>query len=90
MQTNYFKNRLKKIQAKFNETFGMHPLINPKFRRTIIFAIVRLGVLESKISADFNTKDINQFKMIESALKKIFAEFDCKYDGKNAGKNNYD
>ena len=78
MQANHFKTRLKKIQKKFNETFGINSLINPKFRRTVIFAIVRLGILESKISADFDIKDIRQFKMIESTLKKIFAGFNCK------------
>ena len=78
MQANHFKTKLKKIQEKFNETFGINHLINPKFRRIVIFAIVKLGLLERKISADFNTKDIRQFKMIESTLKKIFAGFNCK------------
>ena len=85
MQANHFKTRLKKIQKKFNKTFGMNPLINPKFRRTVIFAIIKLGLLERKISADFNIKDIRQFKMIESTLKKIFTGFNCKYDGQNTG-----
>jgi len=87
MQENYFKNRLMKIQERFNETFGMNPLIHPKFRRTIIFAIIKLGILERKISEDFNATDRRQFKMMAKALKKIFAAFDIHDDQKQNRKS---
>lgn len=73
MPTNRFKARLKRIQYRFNETLGRNPSIKPEIRRSVIFSIIKLGLLERKISADLVAKDIREFTRIANVLEKVFA-----------------
>jgi len=77
MQTNRFQSRLKRIQDRFDKTFGMNNLINRELRQTVVFSIFGLGLLERKISSGFGAKDIQKFTRTANMLEKLFVKIDC-------------
>jgi len=82
MQTNRFRSRLERVRRRFKETFRINSLINPSIGISIIFSIMKLGLLERKISVDFDENDIQDFTRIADMLEKIFAKIDCLNNGK--------
>lgn len=82
MPTNRFKLELIRIQSRFNKTIGINCLINPKIRISVVYSIIRLGLLEHKISDNFDAKDIREFTKIANILEKIFVKVDSLNNGK--------
>ena len=81
MQENHFRSRLERVRCRFNETFGMNSLINPKIRISVVFAIIKLGLVERKISAGFDENHIREFTRIANIIETIFAKIDYLNNG---------
>jgi hypothetical protein len=77
MPVKFFKTELRKLQDRFNETFGAMVTCDLKTRQKIILTIAGLGLLERKISTsnkDSVRAEIRQFvKHNFRALINIFA-----------------
>jgi len=73
MPIDFFKKEVDQIQTRFNQTFGVMPLCNPKIRARVIFAIVRMCVLQRKILSEKREDDICKFVKTKGKLNKIFS-----------------
>ncbi len=73
MPVDFFEKELGKIQARFNQTFGIMPLCNPKARIRAIFAIVQMCILQKKIMKEKQKEDISRFVKTKDRLNKIFS-----------------
>lgn len=75
MPVNFFKTELRKLQDRFNETFGAMVTCDLKTRQKIILTIAGLGLLERKISTsnkDSVRAEIRQFVKTKDILNKFF------------------
>ncbi len=73
MPVDFFGKELNRVQERFNQTFGVMPLCNPKVRIRVIFAIVQMCLLQRKIIKDKRKEDISQFVKTKDKLNKIFS-----------------
>ena len=73
MPVDFFEKELGRIQSKFNQTFGIMPLCNPKVRTKVIFAIVKMGILHKKIQQTKHKEDISRFVKTKDKLNEIFS-----------------
>ena len=76
MAVNFFEREVKKIQKRFNETFGRQIVCNLDVRYSAIFSICWLGILSIKINKAKDkekAKDtISEFVKIRDVLNKFF------------------
>lgn len=73
MPVNFFEKELCGVQVRFNQTFGIMPLCNPRVRAKVIFAIVQMGILHKKIKQTKHKEDISKFVKIKDKLNEIFS-----------------
>jgi hypothetical protein len=73
MPLDFFEKELGKVQLRFNQTFGVMPLCNPKTRTMAILAIVQMGILQKKIMRNKKKEDISRFVKIKDLLNKVYA-----------------
>ena len=73
MTIDFFEKELGRIQARFNQTFGVIPLCNPGVRIRVVFAIVQMGILKRKIQKEKQKEDISRFVKTKNNLNKIFS-----------------
>ena len=76
MPVNFFATELRKIQERFNQTFGEMVVFNIKTRQQTIFAIIGMGLLEKKISSTTDKRkvrdDIKEFMHRSKTLNQLF------------------
>jgi len=80
MPVNFFKTELRKIQDRFNQTFGEMVVCNIKTRQMTILAIVGMGRLERRIT-EAKTKDqvrgdIKKFMRTNKTLTRLFDDIE--------------
>jgi aminoglycoside phosphotransferase family enzyme len=73
MMNNEFKERLSIIRDRFNQTFDMNPLIRPEIRRSAMWAVIKLGILERQTYRSPTTENIQEFERIQTIIEKVFA-----------------
>ena len=73
MLVDFFEKELGRVQTKFNQTFGVMPLCNPKVRIRVILAIVQMCILQKRIMKEKQKEDISQFVKIKDKLNQIFS-----------------
>ncbi len=74
MMSNEYKERLFIMMDRLNQTFGMNPLIRPEIRRSAIWAVIKLGLLERQIYRSPTSENIREFERIQTILEKTFEE----------------
>jgi hypothetical protein len=74
MMNNEFKERLSIIRDRFNQTFDKNPLINPGIRRSAMWAVIKLGILEQQMYRSPTTENIQEFERIQNILEGVFAK----------------
>ncbi len=79
---NHFKERLSRIQDRFNQTFGMNPLIAPKIRASVIFAVIKLGLLQRRIAMAPTPESMREFERTQTLLEKVFSKVEKLSSGK--------
>ena len=87
MPVDFFKKELGRIQARFNHTFGVMPLCNPKVRIRVMFAIVQMCILQQKIRKEKKKEDISRFVKTKDKLNKIFSTLTKESERRQHGKN---
>ena len=80
MPVNFFKTELRKIQDRFNQTFGEMVVCNIRTRQMAILAIVGMGRLERRIT-EAKTKDqvrpdIKRFMRTHKTLTNLFDDIE--------------
>jgi hypothetical protein len=73
MPVDSFEKEVGQIQTRFNQTFGVMPLCNPKVRARTIFAIMQMCILKNRIMSEKRKEDISRFCKIKDKLNKIFS-----------------
>jgi len=73
MPVDFFEKELGRVQARFNQTFGVMPLCNSKVRIRVIFAIVQMCILQQRIRKKKKKGDISRFVKTKEKLNKIFS-----------------
>jgi len=76
MAVNFFEREVKKVQKRFNETFGRQIVCNLDVRYSAILSICRLGILSRKINKAKDKEKardtIHEFIRIRDVLNKFF------------------
>ena len=80
MPVNYFATELRKIQERFNQTFGSMVICDIKSRQHAILAIISMDRLQQRISKA-KTKgdvrnDIKRFMRTHKALTRLFDDIE--------------
>jgi hypothetical protein len=74
MMSNEYKERLFMMMDRFNQTFGMDDLIRPEIRRSAMWAVIKLGILERQMYRSPTTENIQEFERIQNILEGVFAK----------------
>ena len=76
MAVNFFEREVKKIQKRFNETFGRQIVCNLDVRYSAILSICWLGILSRKINRAKDKEkakdNISEFVKIRDVLNNVF------------------
>ena len=76
MRIDFFHTEIRKVQDRFNETFGKLVVCNVNHRQRIMLSIIAMGRLEKKIMAagsmDEARDDIKKFFRTRNYLNKEF------------------
>ena len=86
MPIYFFQSEFKKIQKRFNETFGRETVCDIKLRQSVILAICWMGVLKRKIhqapDKDLVREEIQKFMKAKKILHNLFDQFEKENQGR--------
>jgi hypothetical protein len=76
LKVNFFIHELRRIQERFNQTFGVQAVCDLKTRLRVILAIIHLEMLSRQIISAENTdkvrEEICRFVKTKNILNEIF------------------
>lgn len=72
MMSIEFKDRLFMMMDRFNQTFGRDDLIRPEIRRSAVWAVIKLGLLQRQIYRSPTLDSIQEFERIQTLLEKTY------------------
>jgi hypothetical protein len=77
LKVNFFIHELRRVQERFNQTFGVQTVCDLKTRCRVILAIIYLEMLSKQInnakSKDKVREEICQFVKTKNILNRIFS-----------------
>jgi hypothetical protein len=83
MPIEFFTSDLQKTYERFNQSFGRMIVCNVNTRQRIILAIISLGLLERKITAEGNKdlvrSEIQMFIRTQNILNQYFDEIERRH-----------
>ena len=95
MPINFFQKEVKKVQDRFNDTFGETQVVNLSARFNVIFSIIHLGLIAKEINKQSikqnGKKDIEkvrEFMRTKEILNNAFDNFEANLKQTQQGKEN--
>ena len=79
MAIDFFEKEVKKVQQRFNETFGVMTVCDLKLRQSAILTLIELCRLSEKIMSNNKDKvrdEIKKFMRAKSVLGNLFDQID--------------
>lgn len=78
MAIDFFEKEVRKVQKRFNQTFGETQAINLSTRFNVILSIINLMMIAKEINQQNKTKDIakiKEFMKVKSIINNVFDKF---------------
>jgi len=91
MAIDFFDKEVRKVQQRFNQTFGEMQVINLSARFNVIFSIINLGMIAKELNNKNKRKDIAKIKEFMQTKEILNMVFDSaqklNYSGKEKSKD---